>query len=437
MQAYIAWKRIFSVEYLKDIYDKKIRYKPSIGLDKVTPEKFSKNAENEINIIVRKTNNRSYRFTRYRQLLLIKRPEDPPREINIPTIRDKLTLAGINELLGAVYGKRCSTPLPQIIIKEVIENLQRYDSFIKIDIKQFYSSINHESLNTKLKQRIRKPEIIDLINKAITTPSIAIPPKGILDKALRARGVPEGLSISSTLANILLSDMDDKYNKRDNICYHRYVDDILILANSDEIENVYLQIKTDIENLGLNINEDKLSSGKCIDGFEYLGYVLSPQKISVRRKSVLKIEQALEDIFRKVNTSNQEYIEWKVNLRISGFVIDNKKYGWLFFYSQITDETLPFHLDDVVQKLLERYHVSESFRVKRFARAFKEIQKASTTTSYIVNFDRFEINEKRDLLSKVYKKKLDGYTDEEVEVMFRNIMRKEVVDIERDLQGFS
>ena len=56
-------------------------------------------------------------------------------------------------------------------------NYYKYDSFIKLDIKSYYKSIDHDLLKKKLKRKIRKKEIIDLIFLAITTPSISLPIK--------------------------------------------------------------------------------------------------------------------------------------------------------------------------------------------------------------------------------------------------------------------
>ena len=54
--------------------------------------------------------------------------------------------------------------------------------FIKLDIKSFYASINQDKLVRKIKQRIRKPEILHLIESAIQTESLLIPVKEIKKK---------------------------------------------------------------------------------------------------------------------------------------------------------------------------------------------------------------------------------------------------------------
>ncbi|MDC9435785.1 reverse transcriptase domain-containing protein, partial [Clostridioides difficile] len=146
-------------------------------MDRITAKKFRENLDENINIIRKKVNNRTYTFTRYRQLLVSKGKNKNPRCICIPTIRDKLVLSILNEILFGVYGQKGQTQMPQVIISEIVNELRNYKYFIKLDIKTFYASIDHEILMKKLNQRIHKKEIRNLIEKSIKTPEIAIPIK--------------------------------------------------------------------------------------------------------------------------------------------------------------------------------------------------------------------------------------------------------------------
>ena len=71
MYAYKAWKIFYTKKHLKAIYYEKVRKKPSIGLDKISPSKFEKELDNNIDIILRKVNNDTYKFTKYKQLLFL------------------------------------------------------------------------------------------------------------------------------------------------------------------------------------------------------------------------------------------------------------------------------------------------------------------------------------------------------------------------------
>ena len=436
MRASQAWKKLFNVKHLKEHYIEKIKVKPSIGMDKITPKKFEEEIEQNIEIILRKVSNSTYHFTRYKQLLFTKGPCKNPRAICVPTLRDKLTVSVLNELLGNVYGNSCRTEMPQIIIDSITKQISNYDYFIKLDIKAFYSSINQEILMSKLKKRIRKSEILYLIECAIKTEAISYPVKEKCIAGQREKGVPEGLPISNALANIYLSEIDEKYSKQNNIKYWRYVDDILILVNKDYFDIILNNISKDIKKLSLELNEKK-GAGEVSKGFEYLGYKISPNLISVRRGSILKIEQSIEDLFRTIKSKNIQYIVWKLNLKITGFILEEHKYGWLFFYSQITDINLLFHLDNIINKFINRYKLEGKIKIKKFVRAYHEMRLALHETNYIPNLDMLSLEKKRELLSDIYELDLSGMNEEKIEISFRRIMSKEIRDIERDIQNIS
>lgn len=75
MQEATAWKLLFNKTHLKSRYYEKISKRPSVGLDKVTNAKFEEKLDDEIDIILRKVNDGSYSFTRYRMLLFLKGPQ--------------------------------------------------------------------------------------------------------------------------------------------------------------------------------------------------------------------------------------------------------------------------------------------------------------------------------------------------------------------------
>lgn len=436
MQAATAWKLLFTKNHLKTHYYEKVSKRPSIGLDKVTNEKFEERLDEEIDIILRKVNKGAYSFTRYRMLLFLKGPAKAPRQVCVPTVRDKLTLSTLNELLGLVYGSQCRTQMPQVIINDISNNLSKFDSFIKLDVSSFYASIKHDVVLRKLRGKIKKPEITNLIQNAIETESLSCPVKEKLKRHNRELGIPEGLPISNSLANIYLANLDAKYNKLSGIKYYRYVDDILILLNQEALEFVKKAVVKDLERLGLKTN-DKNADGKICQGFEYLGYFLSSSGITVRNSSVLTVEQSLEDLIIKMKKEPPEYIEWKLNLKITGFIYGGNKYGWMFFYSQISDTSLLFRLDDLIGKLLERYGIDPSVRRKRFVRTYHEIRHALHQTSYVPNFDKYTIDDKRQVVSRVYKKDFSKADEHTVEDYFGKIISKEVRDIEKDIQAFS
>ena len=195
------------------------------------------------------------------------------------------------DLIKNIYNRYCdlldsSSMMPQLVIDDITKKIPMYTHFIKLDVKSFYGSINHDKLIKIIKRKIHKAEIISIIWNAIRTEALLCPIKEKTVKKERILGVPEGLPISNTLANIYMQDIDIKYRNLDYISYYRYVDDILILVNEDKFYDVKRSICDDINKLGLELN-DKEDEGFVTQTFEYIGYVLNDSEVTVRKSSIL------------------------------------------------------------------------------------------------------------------------------------------------------
>ena len=439
MQAYRSWFQVFSTEHLEFLFYQKTKGNPAVGTDWVTTSVFEKRLSSEVEVILRKCNNRTYHFSRYCEKLISKGAAKPPWCISIPTTRDKLTLCALNEVIVDVYGNAATTPMPQAIINALREALSthQFDSFIKIDISSFYASIDHEILIKKLRRKIRKAEVLHLISSAIKTQTIK--PNAMVVPEERLVGIPEGLSISNSLANIFMQSIDSKYCAKSNSMYWRYVDDIILLCNHDRIEQAKTEFVRDLSYIGLSVNTEKAKTGEIKEGFEYLGYYIDSNKVSVRKSSIVTIERTLEAIFRsysKAEKPNIEYLVWKINLKITGFILNNNKYGWVFFYSQITDLSCLAHLDWLIRTLCKRYGVDKA-GFKSFLRSYHEITKSLHTTRYIPNLDTITLEEKRHIVQEIYGEAKKNDDDAIIEQKFRHIMRKEIHNIQKDVQSFS
>lgn len=444
------FRSIYKKENILIYYNEKMKKNSAIGLDKISSRRFRENLKENIDIINRKVINNTYKFTRYRQVLISKGAEKPPRVISIPTIRDSLVLGILNEFLREKYGESSISKRPQLIINDIIKainekdnfNDRKYDTFIKIDIKSYYKSINHQILKNELMNKIDTIDIIDFIFLAINTETISIPVRSKQNKKrnrIKENGIPEGLSISNSIANIYLKNIDEKYIKEPEFKYFRYVDDILILCKHDERINIYENIKQDLLSLKLETNE-KEDLGSLSNGFDYLGYRISSDKITVRESSILRLEQNLEKLFveyKRSKEKNIKLLEFKLNLRITGFIYKNMKYGWMFFFSQMDDKTLLSKMDWLVKKLSKRYKLDGIMDLKKFKRTKYEIDYKMHKSNYIKNFDKYNINDKKELIEKIYKQTIISYKEEEINEIFERIIYEEIKDLEKDIQPFS
>lgn len=442
MSAAYCFKQFFSSDSLKKIYEDKIRFRSSVGMDNVTPAIFDSKLDENIELISRKVLNGLYEFTRYREVLISKGRGKEPRVISIPSIRDKLALAAYHRFLQNVFSDIIEEPLLHTVVSKVSSVAQsgQFDGYVKIDITKFYSSINHDILRKKIWKKVRKKEALDFLSKAISTQTI--PRNTFAGKRMKTDGgIPEGLSISNILANIYLSDLKQYVCSEYNVEFFRYVDDVLIFCEYSQAAEIkgYL-----VNLLGqrylLKVNASKSIFGRLEEGVPYLGYKFYNTKTGIRPSAEQKLECSLEELFRKCKNKKLSVplFTWRLNLRITGCILDKKKYGWMFYYSQLNDLEILFHLDWLIDRFFDRFQIKKSDSIKSFVRTYHEITKNVSRSTYLFNADFYSIDEKRQVLASIYDKaNLPSFNNEKIDALFKEIMFQEVEYLERDIQNFS
>ena len=395
-------ENLFSPEnILKAVYTKIVsRNKNTPGLDFVSSRAFIASLENEIAVIQRKTANNTFRFTRYHLNLVSKGPDKAPRKICIPTIRDRVVIALISAHLKEAFPKETRRPLANVVVNRVLKQRNRYQRFFKLDIKTFFASIDHELLFRKLRSRIHDEKVLTLLQGIVNTESFDPETRKTDDsRSKNHRGIPEGLSCSGLLADIFLSDVDAKYSGMTDIAFFRYVDDILVFTDRESFDSINKAVTDDINALSLKINEDKNESGDVSETFQYLGYVFDGPKITVRKSSELKHEEALERMFRKyaallkspdLSLAEKASLEFefknKISMLCAGVKVDEKQLGWLSYYRRINDTRLLHRLDWLVRHFQKRFG-TELSDVKRHVRAYYELNKNIKNSRYIYSIN--------------------------------------------------
>lgn len=440
MSASTEFRRFFSKKSLENIYFGSVRYRSAVGIDRINKNAFENNLANNIDVIYRKVQSGTYRFSQYREKLISRGQKKLPRVISIPTLRDKLTQKGLFEVLNSVFGNSLQFVHQIIGALSTIICSGKYEAFLRLDVKDFYPSIQHDHLIKMLRKRVRKKEILSLIESALKQATVS-KPEG-RNRTSNHIGVPQGLSISNILANTYMLSLDLKHESGSTYKYCRYVDDILILCDYNDVDRLRQLIVEDCDNLGLRLhtdyyNQTKATSGKISEGFIYLGYYFKPSGITVRKESIDLIRESIIKIFTNYkysNTRDLNLLKWSLNLRITGCIFNNTKYGWLFFFSQIDDLSLLSSLDHFIKKQSARFGIAGSeIKLKKFVRAYHEITKNLRQTKYIPNFDDISIREKRRVLSEVFRVPDIPIREREIEYQFNKRIYRSVRDLEKDL----
>lgn len=437
----------FNKAYLREIYDEFISEGAAVGRDGISIAKFNDQIESEIEIILRKVQNCSYQFTAYREKLISKGAHKPPRQISIPTIRDKLLLKFLSEFLAKVYPDHVSRA-PHSIIKSVhniSSTRSETDKYLRLDIQNYFPSIDHKIMMRILRRRIRKKEILHLLENALTTPT------GTKKRpdAPNRRGIPQGLSISNILSSIYLSDIDTKLSNISDIDYFRFVDDVLMIGSPSDVSDLALSVprllkskrKIKCHPVGVGSKSVIVSIS---DGIDYLGYHFCLSDIDVRDASFKKMfSNVIKIVSAMKYAQNKGPLIWKLNLRISGCQFMGRKIGWLFFFAQSKNTRQLKQLDAFVSNQVALVLTPEDqARLKRFVKAYHEIRWNADESGYFPNFDNFDDKQKKlqigVLLPKKSNEEVDALSSEELDILFRKCISREVADLEKDMmEAFS
>jgi len=432
----------FSEENLKRIFVEHVIYSGATGIDNLDQYAFRTQLDDQIAILSRKMLAGTYNFTKYKLKLVSKGRDKVPREISIPTVRDRIAMRAMCDFLTEVYAGVVEFNLPQKVIKRVKVDLASgaYTGVIKLDVSNFYPSIKHNELRSRLGKKIRSDDIKNVLFSAITSPTVSASKTTDMPSA---RGVPQGLAISNMLAAIYLLNIDKYFESLSNIKYYRYVDDVMIFCDFNDAQNIAADVRKRFGRIGLKMYDpikrpDKSTIEQLGRSFDYLGYHFYDSIISARLGSIERLKHSLVSIFTSYKHSKQkseEFLLWRLNLRISGCIFDKKAKGWLFFFSEINDEKLLHTLDHYVGKLIKRFNVN--IQPKKFVRTFKELSHRKYETSYIPNFDVYTLAQKKKVLVDYFKVNVSKLRKAEVEFEFNKRITKQVKDLLVDVQSFS
>lgn len=430
----------FSLENLLKIYDEKIAHFSTMGVDNMSIEYFEKNKIKILNKISCDICANEYRFKPYKVVLIPKKIHKFPRKICIPTIKDKLVIEVLKQIIYDYY-EDCNLNLGiSNLVSKLINTYQdkKYTRYIKYDLTTFFDLINHKKIIAILKNRIKDERVINLLIMVLQNKQQSKTNKNdSID--VNYIGVPQGLSISMLLANIYLHDIDTYFAKINNVNYYRYVDDVLIFYNKHGfIHDVRFKFKVATKNLRLN--KEKTEKNSITNPFCFLGYKLSDNNISVRNESIYRFENSLEQIFKNYKKNGNKYeLYLRLNLRIVGAIFNNKRYGWLFYFSYINDLKLLYHLDWLVDRLKARYKVS-GIKTRSFVTAYHYIKASNVNNEYFFNFNTYSIEKMINLLINLNiltQEEIFKMENKQIKIKFRKTIFKYLKSLEEDLDNLS
>lgn len=434
----------FSERLLQEVVDLHLKDGVARGVDGTSYDGFIARRDEEVRLISQRAQTGTYVFSPYRQKLLLKDASSLPRQVSIPTLRDRVALRALNNFLSEIFHD-CRPQHSHPIITSVLQSVGEMhadDCFVKLDIQSFYDAVNHEILLKTLRSRIRAENPLSLISSALMTPTGTT----VASRETNELGIPQGLSISNILSSIYLKTVDDRYGSMLGVTYHRYVDDILCIAAASEAEHIAKDISKRLKRVK-KLSCHPLGTGKsmiCEPGSNvlYLGYLIGSDKVTVRRDTEKKLMTSIMEIIFGATPETSERAIWRINLRISGCKFFGSPVGWMFYFSQIDDVSLLTKMDVQIRRAAERKFGAETANgIKRLVKAYHQVKYYHRDSTYFPNFDTYSREQKiahLELIAPGKFRNLEAKSDQEVSRIFGASVWREVKRMERDtLSNFS
>lgn len=155
-------------------------------------------------------------------------------------------------------------------LKRDLKDFENTKYCLKMDIKKFYPSIDHEVMKVIVRKKIKDTRLLNLLD-------------GIIDSA---PGLPIGNYLSQFLANIYLSHFDHWLKEEKRVkYYYRYCDDMVILGkDKDYLRNLLKDIDAYLtKKLKLQLKGNYQIFPVEARGVDFVGYVFYHTHILLRK----------------------------------------------------------------------------------------------------------------------------------------------------------
>lgn len=273
-------------------------------------KKFLQNKDQLLLQLQQKLINEEYRTSKY-HTFIIKEPKE--RLIfKLPYYPDRIVHHAIMNVLEpiwvSIFTKDTYSCIKNRGIHAAVKNIKRdlksdvsgTKYCLKLDIKKFYPSINHQILKTIIRRKIKDIRLLRLLDHIIDS----------------ASGVPIGNYLSQFFANLYLAYFDHWIKETKRIkYYYRYADDIVILSdNKDELHTLLQSIIIQLNTIKLQIKRNYQIFAVDTRGLSFVGYVFYHTHTRIRKNiklSMCRKEAKLRHSdFNKYRNHMCSYLGW-------------------------------------------------------------------------------------------------------------------------------
>jgi RNA-directed DNA polymerase len=250
--------------------------------NKTSGHKFFYNLENELVILKKELAERTYTPQAYRYF---KTYDPKEREIAVAPFRDRIIHHAIVKVIEPLYERvfifdsyaTRKNKGTHKAIKKAQQYLKANNWYLKMDVKKFFDSIDHQIMLRIIEQKIKDSSLLELIAKIIK------------NGGKNGKGLPIGNLTSQFFANVYLDRLDHYVKDKLAVKYYlRYMDDSLIFSNNKEYLKEYRK-KMEIflkKELELELKEAATFINSRLNGLSFLGTRIFPNLIRIRTENL-------------------------------------------------------------------------------------------------------------------------------------------------------
>jgi len=270
--------------------------------------KFSLNLEAELFALQQELNTLSYQPRPYTQFWINDRK---PRLISAAHFRDRVVQHAIMNVIEMPMDKRlihdcyaCRTGKgTHKAVGRFREYQSRYTYVLRLDVKRYFPSVNHQILKNLLQKYIKDRSCLTVFDRIINS-SHLIQRNEIWEPVPVGTGIPIGNLTSQFFANLYLNPMDQFIkNKLNCPAYLRYMDDMALFSDCKAtLHQWHEQLINELQTLKLELHPKKQQLSQCREKQDVFGYITTRDKTWVRNSNGYRYRQHLTKLVKRYHT---------------------------------------------------------------------------------------------------------------------------------------
>lgn len=299
------------------------RNKGVAGVDQITIEQYEREVEANLERLAQELKLGTYQPKPIRRTYIPK-ADGTQRPLGIPTVCDRIVQGAVRHVIEPIFEKRFASHSygfrPGRGCRDALRRVQAlldegYHYVVDADLKSYFDTIPHQRLMEQVQKQVADGRVLKLIESFLKANIM----EG-LEQWTPTAGAPQGAVLSPLLSNIYLDPLD---HHMESAGYEmvRYADDFVILCKTKEQAQAALEaVQTWTAQAGLMLHPQKTRIVEApVEAFEFLGYRFNRGRRFPRRKSEVKLREAIRRKTGRTNGQSLPVIIENVNRTLRGW----------------------------------------------------------------------------------------------------------------------